>query len=99
MMFVSIRPCWWRSLVIAAGLVVVGCGVLVGAESRKAGSSGAAGHGGELLPGDEAAALPQWDQLADLVAVAGDGERLPAFDGVHDLLGPVAQIALGDLRL
>src|SRR5512146_2678778 len=77
MMLVSSRPCWWRSLVIRAGLVVIGCGVLAGAERLNAGGSGAAGHGGELLPGDEAAALPQRDQLADLVAVPGDGERLP----------------------
>jgi hypothetical protein len=33
------------------------------------------------------------------VAVTGDGEGLPILDGVHDLLGLVAQITLGDLRL
>jgi hypothetical protein len=32
------------------------------------------------------------------VGVAGDGERPPVFDGVHDLSRPGPQLALGDLR-
>jgi hypothetical protein len=37
--------------------------------------------------------------LADTVAAAGDGEGLPVLDRIHDLFRPVAQVALGDLRL
>jgi hypothetical protein len=60
---------------------VVQGGVLVGAERLESGSRSAVGHGSKLLPGDETAALAQWDQLADLVAVAGDRERLAVLDG------------------
>jgi hypothetical protein len=37
------------------------------------------------------------DQLANPMAVTGDRECLSALDGVHDLPGPVAQVALSDL--
>ena len=56
---------------------MVGGRVLVGPERVKAASRRIAGHRRELLPGDEPAPSPDGDQLPDLVAVAGDGERLP----------------------
>jgi hypothetical protein len=37
-------------------------------------------------------------QFPDLVAVAGDGERLPMLDGVHDFPRPGPQIPLRDLK-
>jgi hypothetical protein len=46
---------------------------------------GVARHGGELLPGDEPAALSPRDQLTDPMAIPGDHEGLPVFDRVHDL--------------
>jgi hypothetical protein len=53
----------------------------------------------KFLPWDEPPTVPQRDQFADPVAVAGDNERLPILDGIHDLFGSVAEITLGDLRL
>src|ERR1022692_4472107 len=99
MMLVSSKPCALRSPVIGAVRVVVERCVLVGSESVDVDGGRAAGHGSEFLPGDEPAPAPQWDQFADPVPVAGDGERLPILDGVHDLLGPVAEISLCDFRL
>ena len=63
---------------------MVQCGVLISPECFQVNCRGVARHGGELLPGDEPAALPQRDQLCDPVAVPGNGEGLPVFDGIHD---------------
>src|ERR1700691_1231259 len=86
MMLVSSSPRWWLSPLIGAAAVVVGSYVLVAAKNLEVNRRGAAGHRGELPPGDVPAAAPQGDQLADAVAVAGDGERLPIFHGIHDFL-------------
>ena len=73
------------SPLIGVAVLVVGGRVLVGAECVQAARGRVAGHRREFLPGDEPAPPPDGDQLADLMAVAGDGERLPVLDGVHDL--------------
>jgi hypothetical protein len=73
--------------------------LLVGPESLDIDGWRAAGHGGEFLPGDEPPSVSQRDQFADPVPIAGDGEGLPVLDRVHNLLGPVAEISLGDFRL
>ena len=66
-------------------VLVVGGRILVGAECVQAGCGRVAGHRREFLPGDEPAPPPDGHQFPDLVAVTGDGERLPVLDGVHDL--------------
>ena len=62
------------------------CG-LIRADGGDVDSCSVARHGGELIPGDEASTSTQRDQFPDLVTVAGDRERLAAFDGIHDFLG------------
>jgi hypothetical protein len=57
--------------------VLVDFGFLVGAEVLDVETGGATGHGGELSPWDIRSAVPQRDQLGDLVTVARDGECLP----------------------
>src|ERR1022692_2626457 len=99
MMLVSSSPRWWLSPVIGSARFVVQRCVLVGPERADVDGGRAPGHGGEFLARHEPPAAPQRDQLADPVPVAGDGERLPVLHGVHDLLGPVAEISLSDLRL
>ena len=64
----------------AAAGVMVQCSVLISPECFQIDGGGVACHGGELLPGDEPAALPQRDQLGDPVAVPGDGNGLPVFE-------------------
>src|ERR1022692_750583 len=99
MMLVSSKPCALRSPVVGAVRVVVERCVLVGSECLDLDGGRAAGHGSEFLPGDEPAPASQGDQFADPVPIAGDGEGLPVLDRVHNLLGPVAEISLGDFRL
>ena len=74
-------------------------GVLVSPECAGIDSRGVTRHGGEFLPGNEPAPAPERDQLANTVAVPGDGKGLPVLDGVHDLPGPGPQVALGDLGM
>src|SRR5262245_57973547 len=97
-MLVSRSPCWYSTGIGVVRLLLCG-GVLVGAEGVQGDVRGGAGHGGELAAGDEAAAFAQGNELANAMAVAGDGEGLPPLDGVHDLFGPGAQVTLSDLRL
>jgi hypothetical protein len=73
--------------------------VLVGTERFDVNTRSIPGHSRELLPSDEPAPTTQRDQLRDPVTIARNRERLPMLDSVHDLLGPVAQIPLGDLWL
>ncbi|CAM5312933.1 hypothetical protein TPAU25S_00924 [Tsukamurella paurometabola] len=63
----------------------VGGGALIGAEPVQVDAEGGPGHRGELLAGDEPAASTQRDELTDRMSVAGDGERLTALYGIHDL--------------
>lgn len=98
-MFVSSSPCACRSPVIRARGLVIDYGVLISPECFDVDAGRVAGHRREIPPGDEPTATPQRDQLADPVAIAGDRERLTVLDRVHDLLGSVTQVALGDLRL
>ena len=72
---------------------------LIHAEGGDIDSCSVVRHRGEFIPGNEASTSTQRDQLSYLVAVTGDCERLAAFDGIHDLLGSVPQVALRDLRL
>jgi len=76
---------------------VIERGVLIGPERLQVSGRSMAGHGNELLPGDETAALPQRNQLPDAVAVTGDGKGLPVLDGIHDLPRFRPEVALGDL--
>jgi hypothetical protein len=78
---------------------VIGYRILISTESLDIDTRGVAGHRRELLSRDEPTPTPQWDQLTDPVTITGDCERLPMLDRIHDLLGPVAQVALGDLGL
>jgi len=64
---------------------MVGCSVLISPESIQINGRRITRHGGELLPGDEPAALSQGDQLRDPMAIPGNSKRLPVFDGIHDL--------------
>src|SRR4051794_6415030 len=98
-MLVSRRPWSWVLPRIRVAVLLVGRGVLVGPEGVDGDDRGVAGHGDELVAGDEAPAPAQRDQLTDLVAVTGDRERLATLDGIHDLFGPAAKVALRDLRL
>jgi hypothetical protein len=79
--------------------IVISRGILVSPEGRKIHGRSMARQRGELTTGNKAAAAPDGDQFGNLPAVPGHGERLPALNGIHDLLGPAAQIPLGDLRL
>ena len=74
-------------------------GILISPEYFQVNRGGVARHGGELLPGDEPAALSQRDQLADPMTVPGDSKGLSVFDGIHDLPRSCPQIALGNLRM
>ena len=58
--------------------------VLVRSERLEVNIRGVAGHGRELLPGNEPAIPTQGDQLPDTVTVSGNGEGLPVLDGIHD---------------
>ena len=98
-MSVSSNPRRRFSAGIRVILIVASGGVLVRAESLEIDRWSAAGHGGELHSRDEPPTSAQGDQLTDLMPVARDGECLPMLDGIHDLSGPVPQIALGDFRL
>src|SRR5690348_3208985 len=84
-MSVSSMPCRGCSSLICAASLMVQHGILISPECVQVNRGGVARHGGELLPGDEPPALSQRDQLADPVAVPGDGEGLSVFDRVHDL--------------
>src|SRR5579863_4336926 len=97
-MLVSSMPCRGSSLICAVGLMVQ-YGILISPECFQVNRGGVARHGGELLPGDEPATLSQRDQLADPMAVPGDGEGLSVFDRVHDLPRSCPQVALGDFRM
>src|ERR1700722_13798789 len=100
-MLVSSSPCREGadvSPLIRVAFLVVGGRVLVGTECVQIADRRVAGHCREFLPGDELAPSPDGDQFPDLVAVAGDGERLPPLDGVHDFPIPGAQVPLRDLR-
>src|SRR5436190_12977246 len=99
MMLVSRSPWARRSPGIRIGHILIASGVLVGPEGTGVDRGGGARHGGELLPRNEAPPAAQRDQFSNAVTVAGHRERLPVLDRVHDLLGSVAQVALGDLRL
>src|SRR5262245_62022916 len=88
-----------RSVSIRVGEVLVGCRFLVSAEGGGVNRGCGARHGRELLPGNETAPSAERDQLTDAMTIPCDGERLPVFDGVHDLLGPGPEVALGDLWL
>src|SRR6266700_5306762 len=84
-MLVSSMPCRGCLSLICAVSLMVQYGLLISPECFQVNCGGVARHGGELLPGDEPAALSQRDQLADPMAVPGDSEGLPVFDRVHDL--------------
>ncbi len=74
-------------------------GILISPECFQVNRGGVARHGGELLPGDEPAALSQRDQLTDPMAILSDNEGLPVFDRVHDLPRSCPQVALGNFRV
>lgn len=74
-------------------------GFLVRPEDVDVDAGSVSGHGGELLSSDEPPPATERDQLPDPVAVAGDRERPTVLDRVHDLPGPVTQVALSDLGL
>jgi hypothetical protein len=76
------------SPVIGIVVLVVSGRVLVGAERVQAALGRVAGHRREFLPGDEPALPPERDQLPDRMTITGNGERLPVFNGVHDLPRP-----------
>jgi hypothetical protein len=79
-------------------VLVVSSRVLVSAERVKIVSGRVAGHRREFLPGDKPAPSPDWDQFPDLVAVAGNCERLSVLDGVHDFPRLRPQVPLRDFR-
>src|SRR5215471_19186704 len=99
MMLVSRSPWAGRSSGIRIGHVLIASGILISPEGAGVDRGGGARHGGELLPGNETPPPAQRDQLTDAVTIAGDRESLPVLDCIHDLLGSVAQVALGDFRL
>jgi hypothetical protein len=78
---------------------MIGGSVLIGAKARDVDCCGVVRHRSELVSRDEAPASTQRDQLADLVAIPGDRERLAAFNGIHDLFRPLPKVALRDLGL
>ena len=67
-------PCTGRSPLISARRLVVERSVLISSERPGIDTGSVARHGDELLPGDEPAALPQWNQFPDAVAIAGHGK-------------------------
>src|SRR5882724_11888382 len=100
--------CWYRrarvgghqrSSLVRAVLVMVDGRILIGSERVEIDRRSTSGHGREFLARDELSSAPQRYQLANAVAVPCHCESLPVLDGVHDLLGPITQITLGDLRL
>jgi hypothetical protein len=72
-------------------------GFLVGPERAEIKARGMMRQGNEFLTRDKPAPAPQRDQLADPVAVPGDGEGLAVLYSVHDLPRSRSQIALTDL--
>src|SRR5262245_57636643 len=97
-MLVSSRP-WAYSAGIGIVRLLLGRGVLVGPERLQRDVRRCTGHRGELRARNEPPTAAQRDQLPDLMPVARHCEGLPALDGIHDLFGAAAQVALGDLGL
>jgi hypothetical protein len=87
------------SAVIHAAYLVVDRGLLISTEDIEVDCRRRIRHRSELRSADELASAPHGNQFTDLVTVPGDSERLTILDGVHDVLGPVAQIPLGDVGL
>jgi len=97
-MLVSSRPRRGASLVVGtSGLI--GGGILVRPERVRVDRWRSARHSDELGPRHETAALTQWHQFADAMAVPGHREGLTMLDRIHDLFGAHPQISLGDLGL
>jgi hypothetical protein len=92
------RPRSWFRRCTRDSCVLVGGRVLVGSKGRGINRGSLAGRRGENGPQDEPGLRLDRDQLSDLAAIPGDGERLAGLQGVQDFSGVGLQILLGDLR-